>query len=58
MRREFSVKWEDSDNLPPLPGIVPDMMAPVVRNDGRRDQSGRDEHPQRRLAALARLPEA
>lgn len=34
IRREFGVKWDDTGNLPPLPGIFPDMLAPVVRNDG------------------------
>jgi putative SOS response-associated peptidase YedK len=34
IRREFQVNWDDTGNLPPLPGIFPDMMAPVVRNDG------------------------
>jgi putative SOS response-associated peptidase YedK len=32
--REFRINWDDTGNLPPLPGIFPDMMAPVVRNDG------------------------
>ena len=32
--REFRVNWDDTGNLPPLPGIFPDMMAPIVRNDG------------------------
>jgi hypothetical protein len=26
--REFRVNWDDTGNLPPLPGIFPDMMAP------------------------------
>jgi putative SOS response-associated peptidase YedK len=34
IRREFQVNWDDAGNMPPLPGIFPDMMAPVVRNDG------------------------
>ena len=34
IRREFRVNWDDTGNLPPLPGIFPDMMAPVVRSDG------------------------
>jgi putative SOS response-associated peptidase YedK len=34
IRREFQVNWDDTGNLPPLPGIFPDMMAPVVRTDG------------------------
>lgn len=34
IRREFRTNWDDTGNLPPLPGIFPDMMAPVVRNDG------------------------
>jgi putative SOS response-associated peptidase YedK len=40
IRREFRTNWDDTGNLPPLPGIFPDMMAPVVRNDagGRRLQ--------------------
>jgi putative SOS response-associated peptidase YedK len=40
VRREFLVNWDDTGNLPPLPGIFPDMLAPIVRNDagGRRMQ--------------------
>jgi hypothetical protein len=34
IRREFQVNWDDTGNMPPLAGIFPDMMAPVVRNDG------------------------
>ena len=34
IRREFRVNWDDTGNIPPLPGIFPDVMAPVVRNDG------------------------
>ena len=34
IRREFKVNWDDTGNMPPLPGIFPDMTAPVVRNDG------------------------
>src|ERR1700675_760213 len=30
----FRTVKDDTGNLPPLPGIFPDMMAPVVRNDG------------------------
>jgi putative SOS response-associated peptidase YedK len=32
--REFRVHWDDTGNMPPLPGIFPEMLAPVVRNDG------------------------
>jgi hypothetical protein len=35
MRQLFRFKQDRAGNLPPLPGIFPDMMAPV----GRRDQN-------------------
>ncbi|WP_407529497.1 SOS response-associated peptidase [Methylobacterium oryzisoli] len=31
IRRIFAVKRDDTGNLPPLPGIFPDQLAPVVR---------------------------
>jgi putative SOS response-associated peptidase YedK len=33
LRRYFKVTQDDSGNQPPLPGIFPDMMAPVIRTD-------------------------
>lgn len=39
IRRLFRVRRDLTGNLPPLPEIYPDMMAPVVRvaNDGERE---------------------
>jgi putative SOS response-associated peptidase YedK len=34
MRDLFSVDLDNSGNQPPLPGIFPDMLAPVIRNHG------------------------
>jgi putative SOS response-associated peptidase YedK len=61
-------------NLPPMPGVFPDYPAPVVCNAGaerelvlmrwgmppppRTARAAGHEHPQYRLAALARLAEA
>ena len=37
IRRAFGVQRDDAGNLPPLPGIFPNTMAPVVRmRDGER----------------------
>ena len=53
IRREFQVNWDDTGNLPPLPGIFPDMMAPVIRydGDGRRMQMMRWACPRRRSSS-------
>ncbi|BAQ49161.1 protein of unknown function DUF159 (plasmid) [Methylobacterium aquaticum] len=74
IRRTFAVDRDEAGNLPPLPGIFPDQMAPVVHSvDGARvltmmrwglppPPEGR--HPaghqrsQRRLALLAALAQA
>jgi putative SOS response-associated peptidase YedK len=39
IRDLFSVKHDRAGNLPPLPAIFPDQMAPIVRvgPDGERD---------------------
>ena len=38
MRRAFEVGRDSSGNVPPLPAIFPDQMAPVVRTiDGERE---------------------
>jgi putative SOS response-associated peptidase YedK len=39
IRRLFRVDQDNTGNLPPLPGIFPDQLAPVVRNarDGARE---------------------
>ena len=39
IRDLFSVKHDRAGNLPPLPAVFPDQMAPIVRNgaDGRRE---------------------
>lgn len=39
MRRLFAAGWDRLGNMPPLPGIYPDMMAPIVRigEDGQRE---------------------
>jgi putative SOS response-associated peptidase YedK len=39
MRQLFRFKRDRVGNLPPLPGIFPDMMAPVIRRgqDGERE---------------------
>jgi putative SOS response-associated peptidase YedK len=38
MRNAFNVTRDNAGNLPPLPGIFPDQMAPVVRLvDGERE---------------------
>jgi putative SOS response-associated peptidase YedK len=34
LRRFFKVDRDETGNMPPLPGIFPDTMAPVVRQDG------------------------
>jgi putative SOS response-associated peptidase YedK len=41
MRRLFRVKRDLTGNLPDLPAVFPDMMAPVVRtaSDGERELS-------------------
>lgn len=40
MRRLFGISRDLTGNLPPMPGIFPDMMAPIVRvaNDERQLQ--------------------
>lgn len=37
MAKAFAAKRDKAGNLPPLPGIFPDQMAPVIRvhEDGR-----------------------
>ena len=42
IRDLFSVKHDRAGNLPPLPAIFPDQMAPVVRvgADGERELFG------------------
>jgi hypothetical protein len=57
LRRYFKVTQDDIGNMPPLPGIFPDMRAPVIRTDGassngRRPRDGND----RLQAALASGP--
>ncbi len=39
IRRLFRVNRDMAGNLPPLPAVYPDTMAPVVRNarDGERE---------------------
>src|SRR5829696_6482964 len=38
MRRAFEVARDNAGNVPPLPAIFPDQMAPVVRTvDGERE---------------------
>jgi putative SOS response-associated peptidase YedK len=38
MRKTFGVARDNAGNLPPLPGIFPDQMAPIVRlADGERE---------------------
>jgi hypothetical protein len=38
MRQAFTVTRDSAGNLPPLPAIFPDQMAPVIRNhDGERE---------------------
>ena len=38
IRRAFNIAQDNAGNLPPLPGVVPDQMAPVVRvHDGERE---------------------
>jgi putative SOS response-associated peptidase YedK len=39
IRQLFGVKHDRVGNLPPLPGIFPDMMAPIIRKsqDGERE---------------------
>jgi hypothetical protein len=38
MRKTFGVTRDNAGNLPPLPGIFPDQMAPIVRlADGERE---------------------
>jgi putative SOS response-associated peptidase YedK len=38
MRKTFGVARDNAGNLPPLPGIFPDQMAPIVRMaDGERE---------------------
>jgi putative SOS response-associated peptidase YedK len=38
MRRAFEVSRDSAGNVPPLPAIFPDQMAPVVRTvDGERE---------------------
>ena len=34
MRKLFGVTRDRAGNLPPLPGIFPDYLAPVIRVDG------------------------
>jgi hypothetical protein len=74
MRKTFGVTRDNAGNLPPLPGIFPDQMAPIVRMaDGEREllqmrwgfppsPEGRHttgyERAQRGLAVLARVAQA
>lgn len=38
IRNLFAVSRDSTGNLPPMPGIFPDFMAPVVRNaEGGRE---------------------
>jgi putative SOS response-associated peptidase YedK len=38
MRQAFNVTRDSAGNVPPLPAIFPDQMAPVIRNhDGERE---------------------
>ncbi|MCB8823134.1 SOS response-associated peptidase [Microvirga rosea] len=38
IRQLFQIRQDRTGNLPPMPGIFPDQMAPVVRNhDGERE---------------------
>ena len=38
IRRAFNIARDNAGNMPPLPGIFPDQMAPVVRvHDGERE---------------------
>jgi putative SOS response-associated peptidase YedK len=38
MRKAFNVTRDSAGNVPPLPAIFPDQMAPVIRNhDGERE---------------------
>jgi putative SOS response-associated peptidase YedK len=38
MRRAFEIVRDSAGNVPPLPAIFPDQMAPVIRNhDGERE---------------------
>jgi|SRR5579871_5671715 len=39
MRKLFGVKHDRAGNLPPLPGIFPDQLAPVVRVDGSGERA-------------------
>ena len=73
IRKAFDIARDSAGNVPPLPGIFPDQMAPVVRMRWRaraaadalglpasaegRHSSGH-QRPERRLAFLARLAEA
>jgi hypothetical protein len=74
MAKAFAAKRDNSGNVPLLPGIFPDQMAPVVRMcDGEREliqmrwsfppttegrQSARHERPQRIISVLAGLAQA
>jgi putative SOS response-associated peptidase YedK len=35
LKRFFKVTRDEAGNMPPLPGIFPDNLAPVVRHDGK-----------------------
>ena len=38
IRRAFNIARDNAGNMPPLPGVFPDQMAPVVRvHDGERE---------------------
>jgi len=43
LRAAFEADWDELGNLPPMPEIYPDGMAPIVRADagGRRMQMAR-----------------
>jgi putative SOS response-associated peptidase YedK len=58
MRRAFEVARDNAGNVPPLPAIFPDQMAPVVRTvDGERELiQMRWGFPPRRRSAPNRSP--
>ena len=38
LRQTFNVNRDNAGNMPPLPSVFPDQMAPVVRvHDGERE---------------------
>jgi putative SOS response-associated peptidase YedK len=69
IRDLFKVARDTTGNLPPLPAIFPDLMAPVVRvNEGEREltmmrwgmppaavSGHHDQHPQHWVATLATM---